>query len=122
MSPDTDGARALVDRFIDAFNRLDGEGFRACLAADVSLFAPGSAAGLIEGAAVLAHFDRVFREEAPEGPRIRPRSLRCQALGADAALVSFEFERDGGSLGRRTLALRRERGEWRVAHIHASNT
>lgn len=115
---------AAFETFIAAFNALDLEGFRRCLAPEVSLFAPGADAGpLLEGAeAVEAHFAAVFQAEAPTGPAIRPTSVRMTLLGAGSALVTFEFARAHGSTGRRTLALRRADGGWRIVHIHASNT
>jgi ketosteroid isomerase-like protein len=117
-------AASTFEAFIAAFNALDLERFRRCLAPDVTLFAPRAAdAHLIEGAAAVeAHFAAVFAAEAPAGPDIRPSHVRVSALGPDTALVTFEFARAHGSLGRRSLVLRRLADDWRVAHIHASNT
>ena len=112
------------EAFIAAFNALDLARFRACLAADVSLFPPRSdAPRLIEGAAAVgAHFAAVFCAEAPAGPAIRPTNVRVTRLDERAALVTFEFPRPHGSIGRRTLAFRLEGEDWKIAHVHASNT
>jgi len=115
---------ATFEAFIAAFNALDFERFRQCLAPEVSLFAPrADGPQLIEGAAAVeAHFAAVFQAEAPAGPGIRPARVRVTSLAADAALVTFEFPRAHGSTGRRTLVMRRAGHEWRIAHVHASNT
>jgi len=40
----------------------------------------------------------------------------------NAAVVTFEFDRSGSDLrGRRTLIFERQRGEWKIVHLHASN-
>jgi ketosteroid isomerase-like protein len=115
---------AAFESFIAAFNALDFERFRRCLAPEVSLFAPrADGAPLIEGApAVEAHFAAVFRAEGPAGPNIQPTRVHVRALAPQAALVTFEFARAHGSIGRRTLVLRRIEDDWRIVHIHASNT
>jgi len=115
---------AAFEAFIAAFNALDFERFRRCLAPEVTLFAPRSSdASLIEGVArVQAHFAAVFEAEAPAGPGIRPERLRTASLGGHGALVTFEFERPGGSIGRRTLVFHRIADEWKIVHLHASNT
>jgi ketosteroid isomerase-like protein len=117
-------AEAVFREFISAFNELALKRFRACLASDVSLFAPSSSSHvLIEGAeAVEAHFAHVFSVERPAGPNIRPTNVHARQLGEQAALITFEFPREGGSIGRRTLVLHLEAGQWKVGHIHASNT
>lgn len=78
--------------------------------------------GLVEGKpAVEAHFSRVFEHEAPAGPNVRPRDIRRMSLGSEGALVTFEFPRGDGSMGRRSLAFQLIGGGWKIAHIHASN-
>jgi ketosteroid isomerase-like protein len=111
------------ETFIAAFNALDFERFRRCLAPEVTLFAPrASDAALIEGvAAVEAHFAAVFQAETPAGPGIRPKRLRTASLAGRSAVVTFEFERPDDSIGRRTLVFHAIEGEWKIAHIHASN-
>jgi hypothetical protein len=49
-----------------------------------------------------------------------PRDLRIEKLSEDVALVTFHIE-GGNVLDRRTLVMKRESGEWKIAHIHASN-
>jgi len=114
---------AAFEAFIAAFNALDFERFRHCLAPEATLFAPRAAdASLIEGsAAVEAHFAAVFRAEAPAGPGIRPTRVRTTRLSDDVALVTFEFPRPGDSTGRRTIVFHKLEDAWKIVHIHASN-
>jgi len=114
---------AAFEAFIAAFNVLDFERFRRCLSTEVSLFAPDSyTPSLIEGAAAVErHFRAVFRDSAPEGPGIRPASVRVRPLDERASLITFEFARRQGSTGRRSIVFRLEDGEWKILHIHASN-
>ncbi len=125
MDPNTltPAVDAVVDSFLRAFNTLDFDGFKACLAERVSLFAPVVAQqSLIEGkSAVEAHFRLVFEHEAPAGPDIRPRNVHRLQLAEDAAVVTFEFPRGDGSSGRRSLVLQRLESAWKIVHIHASN-
>jgi hypothetical protein len=46
--------------------------------------------------------------------------LRIEKLSEDVGLVTFHIE-DRNILDRRTLVMKRENGEWKIAHIHASN-
>ena len=122
--------RAALDRFITAFNNLDWTTFRLAFADDVTVFNPDipetTALHRIDGR---QHVESVFAEvfnatkQKTTGPpylHIVPRNLRVQAFGP-TAIVTFEFERDGGSFGRRTLVFHRVAGHWKIVHIHASN-
>jgi len=86
--------RAAVDEFIQAFDNLEWERFRRCFAPDSTVFFP---------------FD------------VNPR----RADGKSEVEAGFKrfFERVTGvpGIGRRTLLLEREAGEWRIVHLHASN-
>ena len=120
--------RAAFEHFIDAFNRLDWESFRAGLDQDVTLFNPqlAQAAGRtrIDGrAAVEASFAQVFEAARREGhgPAIVPMHVDVRSW-ADSALISFEFDRGSGSVGRRSLLFVRRPAGWKIIHIHASNT
>lgn len=126
MTHDIDGSgdveRAFA-RFITAFNRMDLLELADVFAADVTLFAPAGPSTLIVGRAdVISHFERVFAAEPAGGPNVRPIDRHTRMLSADAALVTFEFARAAGSVGRRTLVFTRVGSDWKVTHIHASNT
>ncbi len=127
---DESDVRKALSGFVEAFNNLDWETFRSCLAADATLFNPeipeASSLARVDGkAAVEASFGAVFattRQQAAGPPylHIVPRNVLVQMLPG-AAVVTFEFDRERGSFGRRTMVFRKEPGGWRIIHIHASN-
>ncbi|HEX4438557.1 MAG TPA: nuclear transport factor 2 family protein [Thermoanaerobaculia bacterium] len=125
--------RRALDGFIDALNNLRWDDFRAWFADDVTLFNPEipevASLGLVDGReAVEKSFRRVFDEarkhaSGPPYMHMAPRNVRVQMLdGASAAVATFELDRDGGTIGRRTFVYRKTPEGWRIVHIHASNT
>ena len=60
------------------------------------------------------------RADGPPNLHIAPDNVRIQML-RDAAVVTFEFDREGSSLGRRTVVFQKRREAWQIVHIHASN-
>ncbi len=119
--------RTARSRFIEAFNDLDWECFRACFAEDATVFHPDNPETerleRIEGRAAIEHsFKPVFDAASRVSPRqqIEPKRVHVQFLSS-AAIVTFEFDRHHGSLGRRTLVLEERSGTWKIVHLHASN-
>ena len=115
---------AAVQAFISAFNALDRTRFDALFAEDVTLFFPASPFPVrrIEGKqATLEWFGRFFDSLRKRGasPGIQPRDLKVQDYG-DVAIATFHLG-SGESVGRRTVVLRRLRGRWAIAHLHASS-
>ena len=113
--------------FIAAFNVLDWLRFSQCFASDASLFVPETeqSRGRVDGApAVQAHFQAVFAAEGARGAGsgINPTNVRIQNVGHATSLVTFEFARAAGSVGRRTILFQRLPEGWKVVHVHASNT
>jgi len=116
--------------FITAFNNLDWDAFRKTLADDVSVFNPDIAeapsVNRLDGRQqVEAGFKSVFaatrgKASGPPYLHIVPKNVHIQTYD-DSAIVTFEFERDGNSFGRRTLVFHRESAGWKIVHIHASN-
>jgi ketosteroid isomerase-like protein len=129
-SDEADVRRALA-AWVDALNNLRWDDFRVWFAEDVTLFNPEipEAVSLdrIEGReAVERSFRAVFgaARRGASGPpylHIAPRDVRVQLLDG-AAVATFEFDREGGTVGRRTFVFRRTPEGWRIVHIHASNT
>jgi ketosteroid isomerase-like protein len=118
------------NRFIVAFNNLDWDSFRSALADDVTVFNPdipeAPSLDRLDGRhEVEEGFKKVFVASRKQfnGPpylHIVPKNVRIQMLG-ESAIVTFEFDRDGNSFGRRTLVFHRGSHGWKIAHIHASN-
>jgi len=117
-------------RFIAAFNNLDWEGFRSAFAEDVTVFNPdipeAPSIDRLDGRQqVEAGFQAVFdatRKQASGPPylHIVPTNVRTQVAG-NAAIITFEFDRGGGSVGRRTIVFVQVKRAWKIVHIHASN-
>ena len=118
------------NRFIAAFNNLDWDTFRSALADDVTVFNPdipeAPSVDRLDGRSQVEEgFKAVFaasrrQSNGPPYLHIVPKNLRSQMLG-ESAIVTFEFDRDGNSFGRRTLVFHRGSHGWKIVHIHASN-
>ena len=126
-STTSEPVEAAFARFIDAFNRLDWESFQRSFSTNVSLFNPqipeATSLRRLDGQTeVELNFQQVFEaaKRSGHGPHIVPINVRTQLL-TDAAVVTFEFNRGGGSYGRRTLVFVKETGGWKIIHVHASN-
>jgi len=116
-----------LDGFLDAFSNLKWEEFKGYFADDVCMFFPPSAqtpARANNKEEVVKIFKNVFEntrkgKTAPPYLDIQPKDIRIQVYGS-IAMVTFHLL-DPGSLGRRTILLRKEdSGSWKIVHIHAS--
>jgi hypothetical protein len=116
------------DRFLTAFENLEWEPFHAAFSDSATVFHPSpSTPERVTGrAAIDSTLRAVFadvRAHAAGGPpyhRLTPVGLRIQALAPGVVLATFAL-RNAERLGRRTVVFRRERGAWRIVHLHASN-
>jgi len=119
---------AALWRFLDAFEQLAWDAFRACFADDACVFFPSAATPerFTGRAAVEARFAEVFdaeRRAAPSGPpylELVPEALDIQLPAAGVAIASFVL-RNRDRLARRTIVFRRDAGTWRIVHLHGSN-
>lgn len=115
-------------RFLSAFENLDWDTFRSAFSDSASVFhpAPAMEARVIGQNDVERSFSEVFagiKAGARNGPpyhRLDPQDLHILRLGPDAFVLSFHL-RNAERLARRTVIMRREAGEWRIVHLHASN-
>jgi ketosteroid isomerase-like protein len=117
-------------QFIEAFNNLDWEAFRGALSDDVTVFNPdipeAPSLNRLDGRQqVEESFKAVFaasrkNSNGPPYLHIVPRNVRIQML-TESAIVTFQFDREGNSFGRRTLIFQRGPRGWKIVHIHASN-
>ena len=123
--------RDEFERCIGAFVGGDAATFTGCFAADITLFNPeipeAPSPHRMDGRTAVAEYFRGLiasahkRTDKPPFFNVQPKNIAVQMLG-NAALVTFEFDRDGGSLGRRSFVFAQRDGHWRIVHIHASNT
>ncbi|HEX8224645.1 MAG TPA: nuclear transport factor 2 family protein [Allosphingosinicella sp.] len=123
-APSASQPEAAVQAFVAAFNALDRARFDALFAEDVTLFFPSSPFPLkrVEGKkATLEWFGRFFDSlrKRGAGPGIQPQDLKVQDYGK-FAIATFHLG-GGESVSRRTVVLRREKGRWAIAHLHASS-
>lgn len=121
-APSVSQPEAAIHAFVSAFNALDRTRFDALFAEDVTLFFPSSPFPVrrIEGKQpTLEWFGRFFDSLRKRGasPGIQPQDLKVQDYG-DVAIATFHLGGDE-SVGRRTVVLRRQLGQWAIAHLHA---
>lgn len=123
---DSAGAHGAALAFLDAFDSLQWEPFRAFFADDVTMFFPfGDTPARAEGReAVEARFRRFFDDGQAAFQRsgrtrmgITPRDLRVQMAGA-AAIVSFHLGAENPA--RRSLVFHHTPDGWKLVHWHAS--
>jgi len=112
--------------FLRVFDNMEWEPFRAAWSSAPSVFFPfRDTPERVEGPAVAIRFRAFFDEvtatrEGPPYLRLQPQQLRAEVIGS-AGLVTFMFNPSPGTIARRTLLFVREGGQWKLAHMHASN-
>jgi ketosteroid isomerase-like protein len=116
---------ATLHAFIQAFDNLDWERFRAFFADDATVFYPRGidrrAHGRVE---IEANFQKVFaqiRRDRTEPPYmdLKPRDLHIQRFG-EIAIATFHLDDRAGMVNRRTIVLHRVGDDWKIVHLHAS--
>jgi len=116
-----------LNEFIHAFEDLDFDRFQTFFANDVTVFFPPSAMaphrvqGKEKAMAVFKTFFQKVKEKKSHAPYldITPKKLQI-AFFQEIAIVTFELD-DPDSIGRRTIILRKTKGEYLIVHLHASN-
>ena len=115
---------AAAASFIEAFNNLDWERFRATFADDATVFFPSEAPTRADGrSAVEAGFKPMFddgkkRGGGPPYLHIEPKDMKVQLAG-DVAVITFHLPRQG-YVARRTIVWRKRGEKWLIVHLHAS--
>jgi len=125
----SESPEAALHAFLKAFEDCDLPRMEAAFAHDASYF--DRAAGTVEdlgpyhrGKGMPVGMRQLALElpQTASGPpyhRVEPQNLTCEVYGA-LALCTFELEHPD-NLGRRTVALRKQKEGWKIVHIHASN-
>ena len=119
---------AALRGFLDAFENLAWEPFRASFADDACVFFPSARTPerFCGRDAVEARFREVFdgeRRAATSGPpylHLQPEELQIQLVGDAAAIATFHL-RNQQRTARRSVVFRRDGAAWRIVHLHASN-
>lgn len=122
---DLSSPQRAMDSFFVALNSFNAKTYEAMLTNDATLFFTGPPFPIrrVQGRAeimklVTPLFDNL-RAEGTKGS-VAPEDLAFQTWG-DTSVVTFHIP-VGSALDRRTFVLRRQQGQWRIAHLHASVT
>lgn len=124
LSPEAAAAAEVVDRFHEALRRGDTAAALELLAPEVLIYEEGGAErSRTEYASHHLAADAAFAAAVPS-----TRSLRTGRAVGDMAWVATESRTTGryrdravDRLSAETMVLRRERGRWRIVHVHWSS-
>jgi ketosteroid isomerase-like protein len=117
--------RKTLSDFIQAFDNLDWDHFRAAFADGATVFYPREFPHRATGR---EEFERFFRKvfdrirgDRTQGPfmDIQPRDLNLQIMGT-VAIATFHLDDRSGFLNRRTIVLEKQPAGWKIIHLHAS--
>jgi ketosteroid isomerase-like protein len=116
----------FLESFVEAFENLEWDRFRAHFADDATVFFPAPYASHRASGrdSVEAGFRDVFERwrserEGPPYLEIDPKDVQVQSFG-DVFVVTFHLA-SGDALSRRTLVLSRGTDGLRIVHLHASS-
>lgn len=124
-APNLSSPQRAMDAFFAALNSFDAKRYEAMLADDATLFFTGPPFPIrrVQGRAeIMSLVAPLFEKAAARGTRgmVVPADLEFQTWG-DTSIVTFHIPA-GSGLDRRTFVLRRQHGEWKIVHLHASVT
>lgn len=115
-----------VNNFVTAFNHFNWDSFRGSFTDDATMFHPyWSQARRIQGRqeiekAWLTIFPEFIDSNNSRKLQISPKDIHLQ-LYQQNAIVTFHLGDGLNSLSRRTLLMIKEKGSWKIAHLHASS-
>ncbi len=123
---DSIAVKQAAERFVKAFNSFDWDTFKSCFTDDASMFHPTwEQARRRQGrkeieATWLEVFPEFIDSTNKERLNITPRDLHVQLYG-DAAVLTFHLGEGVTQLSRRSLFMVKQKGVWKIAHLHASS-
>lgn len=115
-----------VNNFVNAFNNFNWTPFRESFADDATMFHPyWSQARRIQGRqeiekAWLTIFPEFGDINNSRKLQISPKDIHLQ-LFQQTAIITFHLGDGLNSLSRRTLLMIKQKGSWKIAHLHASS-
>jgi ketosteroid isomerase-like protein len=115
-----------VNNFVTAFNNFNWTAFRESFTDDATIFFPyWDQAKRVQGkqeieTAWLNIFPEFVDIKNSRKLQISPKDIHLQ-LYQQHAIVTFHLGDGIHSLSRRTLLMIKEKGSWKIAHLHASN-
>lgn len=121
--PDLSSPQRTMDTFFAALNSFDAKGYAALLTDDATLFFTGTPFPLrrVQGRDEIMKLVTPLLDNArAKGVKgtVAPHDINFQTWG-DTSVVTFDIP-IGSTLDRRTFVLRRLKGVWKIAHLHAS--
>jgi ketosteroid isomerase-like protein len=129
-----EGPETTTESFIQALSRADLPNLLDQMAEDATMFGPlPDSPMLVEGRENIGSLFRPFFDQlrkSGDGPiymNLVYRDKKIQMMG-DAAIITFHLGKmpdepitETYSFSRRSFVLRIINGEWKIAHLHASN-
>ena len=115
-----------VNNFVTAFNNFNWAAFRESFTDDATIFYPfWNQARRIQGrqeieTAWLTIFPEFGDTNNTRKLQISPKDIDIQ-LYRQTAIVTFHLGDGVKMLSRRTLVIIKEKGNWKIAHLHASS-
>lgn len=112
--------------FVSAFNNFEWTTFRASFTDEATIFYPyWDQAKRVKGReemekAWLTIFPEFTDPKNTRKLQINPKDIHIQLYGK-TAIVSFHLGDGLKTLSRRTLVMVKEKGIWKIAHLHASS-
>jgi ketosteroid isomerase-like protein len=124
QSAEAEVRNTLAD-FIQAFDNLNWDRFRAAFSDDATVFYPREFPHRADGRHEFEKtFQKVFdriRAGRTQGPYmdIQPQDLHLH-IAENVAIVTFHLDDRPGFLNRRTIVLQKQTSGWKIIHLHAS--
>jgi ketosteroid isomerase-like protein len=115
-----------ADNFVAAFNNFNWTVFRESFTDDATIFYPfWNQARRIQGrqeieATWVTIFPEFVDTKNTRKLQINPKDINIQ-LYQQTAIVTFHLGDGVKTLSRRTLVMIKEKGNWKIAHLHASS-
>ncbi|WP_091147097.1 YybH family protein [Flavobacterium caeni] len=113
-----------TEKFLKAFKDFDWETFRNYFDDEASIFFPAQFRTRKLGRKEIeAAWKEIFPEFIDPSKKfdlkLNPQSLLIQMHGK-LAIVTFHMGENSDYLSRRTIVLKKEKGVWKIVHLHAS--